>query len=1027
MPSSTSFRLCAISAILVLSSVGGAWAQYSGTGGNPGVGGGRNYGGPSPSFGGGHQPEMPGTYSGDPDPFSPRNSQYGSPAVRRATEPRGGGIHDPFERDPRSGLPGLTPYGRSSDHQDDFGSRGRGFRNPLYRPAFDGSSRYDSNPSAAQIYGGSIRANGPQWQQAQDMLARGRVQEAQSLIDRQLQQDRSLHGLMDAVSIMERAGADAAHYQRYRQQAMEIAREQMRSTTSDPLPWVAVAKFSLEDEDDESFRQAADELAQRFPDDKNSYYFQGIAAARDSDWGRAEAALLRAEKLGVPRENIAVWLKMAIDNQRWVWQYALIVLWVLLAWVGGLAVLYVTGQILCRLTLRGITTNQFAEPSPSQRRLRSFYRGVIFIAGLYYYLSLPVLVVISIAGPLAVCYALLHVPVVSLWLIAVVFVVSVGSLLTALSGIWACFVPLDPRLPGRQLPKNENLKLWQLVQEVAHKVGTRPVDAIWIVPTADIGVFERGSFLKRLLDRGERVLVLGAGVLEGFSQRALRSVLAHEYGHFQQRDTAGGDIALRVNLAMENFAASLVVRGKVRWWHVAVQFLRFYYVLFNRLTFGASRLQEVMADRTAVVAYGPAAFEEGLTHSIRRSLEFEYWASNRLRDMVRGRAPAIAFLQSAERPECAAFDELETALDEVFRRPTTEHDTHPSPRDRFSFASSLGRGDPPDDGRMVWELFHEPARICEIARQSLDEQLRAEAEVAKAVTRAKLHVLEEVIDQTPSCQALEARALVHLDVGNFAAALNDLERSLSRAPHALEARLCRVLAWHASKSYRQAAGELSDLMKSSEKARTADLAFLLGECYQKLGDHEQAKRAYVQSLGLKWLAGTAIALAKSQLVLGENEDAIAALSQVIEKFPKSVEAYVERSAAHGAAGNHAQRLADLRAAAALPVAYPRAHREYARALLSDSLREPEQLKQAVLHARIACASMLNLEESLPVLIDALAAAGQFDEACQQIDKLMSLLSADERSTWLERTKQLHALHERNQFSSPAEAISAVWA
>src|SRR4029079_3787239 len=147
---------------------------------------------------------------------------------------------------------------------------------------------------------------------------------------------------------------------------------------------------------------------------------------------------------------------------------------------------------------------------------------------------------------------------------------------------------------------------------------------------------------------GERVLILGAGVLEGFSQRALSSVLAHEYGHFQNRDTAGGDVSLRVNLAMQNFAESLMRRGKIRWWHLAVQFLRLYYVLFNRLTFGASRLQEVMADRTAVLAYGPAAFQEGLTHAIRSGLEFDYWTDSRLDDLIKQQVPALRLVQTSE-------------------------------------------------------------------------------------------------------------------------------------------------------------------------------------------------------------------------------------------------------------------------------------------------------------------------------------------------------------------------------------------
>lgn len=1004
---------------------GGGYGGNPGMGGggyrgNPGVGGGAGaggYRGSSPSFGGGHQPDMPGSYSGDSDPFSPRNNQYGGPGVRRA-EPRGGG-YDP-----------TAPYGSRVPQPGDAW-RGGGFSNPLYQPQtpYDPTNMRPGSPQHARIYGGSIHSGEPEWQRAQRMMAGGQVQDAQAIIDAQLGRNRSLDGLMNAVSTMEGAGLDRSAYGNYRQEAFQMARQQMGARPNNPLPYVAVAKFSLEDDDDLSFREAAESLAEQFPGDKHSHYFQGIVAAKDQDWRRAEVELQKARELGIPDENISMWLKMAIDNQRWVWQYAWAILWITVAWIAGLAVIFVLGKVLSWLTLRGLKKQQFAEPAGWQRMLRSTYKAVILAAGLYYYLSLPMLVVISIAAPLAVCYALLHVPVISLWLIAVVVVVSIGSLLTALSGIRACFISLDPKLPGRAIPKNENLKLWQLVGDVAQRVGTRPVDTIWLIPSADVGVFERGSFLSRLFDRGERVLVLGAGILEGFSQRALASVLAHEYGHFQNRDTAGGDVSLRVNRAMQNFAESLMRRGKIRWWHLAVQFLRFYYVLFNRLTFGASRLQEVMADRTAVLAYGPAAFEEGLTHSIRRGLEFDYWTDNRLQDLVQQKQPAFRLVQTAERPGVTVLDGLENAMAEILSRATTERDTHPSPRDRFEFARNLGMTNALDRGEMVWDLFQDPYQLFESAYRDLEGLLANEASLVKAITSARLHYMHEVIRQQPSCQAYEARAQLYLDAGNFEAAHADLDKSLSRSPHAVDARIGKAITYHAAKDYHRAAAIFAELLKSqnSSKARTADLWFMYGECLCELGDFAGADGAFSDALLLERLAGIQIARGQARLKLGRHASAIDDFSAVIERLPGSPDAYVERAAVYAVVGERAKALADLEKAASLCVAYPRAHREYARLLLSGPSLSRSQIDQAVRHARMACASALSLTESLPVLAEALAAAGEFAGAAGAVQRLLPLLSNPTRGAWETRKQEYLARQDAVQYSSVGETSAAVWA
>jgi hypothetical protein len=74
-----------------------------------------------------------------------------------------------------------------------------------------------------------------------------------------------------------------------------------------------------------------------------------------------------------------------------------------------------------------------------------------------------------------------------------------------------------------------------------------------------------------------------------FRLNSFRAVLAHEYGHFSNRDTAGGDVAMRVNDHMMKFAQAMYEGGQAVWWNIAFQFLRIYHFIFRRLSHGATK------------------------------------------------------------------------------------------------------------------------------------------------------------------------------------------------------------------------------------------------------------------------------------------------------------------------------------------------------------------------------------------------------------------------------------------------------
>jgi Zn-dependent protease with chaperone function len=291
--------------------------------------------------------------------------------------------------------------------------------------------------------------------------------------------------------------------------------------------------------------------------------------------------------------------------------------------------------------------------------------------------------------------------------IRLVLILVVGALVTVYKMVQSLFLRVESADPGRTLDEPEAPKLWAMAREIAETVGTRPIDEIRVTPGTELAVYERGSARDRAHDHAHRVLVLGVGVLNDFRLSAFRAVLAHEYGHFSHRDTAGGDVALRVRQDIVKFASAMAQHGQAVAWNAAFQFLRCYAFLFRRISHGASRLQEVLADRVAAQNYGAVCFEEGLRHVIRRAIEFEAAAQREITSAVETQRDCRNLYELPATIE----DHVDDRLNDILSRATTEDDTHPAPLDRFRLVRELtSHADAAAPG-LVWELFVHRERL----------------------------------------------------------------------------------------------------------------------------------------------------------------------------------------------------------------------------------------------------------------------------------------------------------------------------
>lgn len=511
------------------------------------------------------------------------------------------------------------------------------------------------------------------------------------------------------------------------ERAFALSQEAMqKDTENEPDYPLMVAQLALATNRMPDFYDASKRLNEKFPDLAATHYFNAIRLADDGSLDAAEAEVKQSEALGMPRET-AQELLTAIETEKnngyyWVWKYFYYGLYLVGAWALGLAVLFVAGKTLSAKTLRSIENSDPNDVTGGgQAGLRKIYKSVIGVAGIYYYLSQPIVMLLVIVGAGAITLFFLYIGTIPIKLLLIVGFVALATVFYMVKSL---FVRTKTEDPGRALSEAEAPELWALTRAVAEAINTRPVNEIRITHGTELAVYERGGIREKMRDKAERVLIVGAATLNGFSQNAFRAVLAHEYGHFSNRDTAGGDIALRVNLDIVRLAEAMAMSGTATFYNIAFQFLRFYHFLFRRITHGASRLQEILADRVAVHQYGADAFREGLTHVIRRDIEFHHVAEREINAALSSNRALQNLYEMTEQNEEIKKD-LEQQYHENIARPTTEDDTHPSPQDRFKWANQITSRETAPIAGMVWDLFKNREALTLEMNSLLEKRLKA--------------------------------------------------------------------------------------------------------------------------------------------------------------------------------------------------------------------------------------------------------------------------------------------------------------
>ena len=183
-----------------------------------------------------------------------------------------------------------------------------------------------------------------------------------------------------------------------------------------------------------------------------------------------------------------------------------------------------------------------------------------------------------------------------------IMIAASGVALAVFAGLAAALRKVSYPSDGLRVSRSDAPALWEFVDDTARRVGTRTVDALTLVPEVNAGVYEVTGFLG--LKPGRRSLALGVPLLTGMSAVELRSILAHEFGHYAHVHTRLSTIVHRGRMAIKEVTKRLKQRAPYVAWILVP-----YTILFLAVEAAVSRRQELEADGASARIAGPAAAE----------------------------------------------------------------------------------------------------------------------------------------------------------------------------------------------------------------------------------------------------------------------------------------------------------------------------------------------------------------------------------------------------------------------------------
>jgi Zn-dependent protease with chaperone function len=278
--------------------------------------------------------------------------------------------------------------------------------------------------------------------------------------------------------------------------------------------------------------------------------------------------------------------------------------------------------------------------------------------------------------------------------------ITIAAAAAVVVATWRVIRARPEPLAGLVLGEARTPELWSEVRAIARAVGTRPPDEIRLVADVNAAVAEHTRLLG--LIAGRRYLYIGLPLLHGLTAGQVRSVLAHELGHYSRRHTRLAALTYRGMTTMEETIVRVGPHSLAGW------LLRGYAMVYALVAASVQRRQEVEADRASARIVGPATAASALRELPALAAAWGFYLENYVgwgldsgtapRDVL-GNFPHLLVARSAK---------LARIRTDGMPDRRSRFDSHPPIAERVALLERQPDHGVPVDDRPGWSLLPDP-------------------------------------------------------------------------------------------------------------------------------------------------------------------------------------------------------------------------------------------------------------------------------------------------------------------------------
>ena len=310
-------------------------------------------------------------------------------------------------------------------------------------------------------------------------------------------------------------------------------------------------------------------------------------------------------------------------------------------------------------------------------------------------------------------------------------VVTLAAIFVVIRGVFVSTHVRARHVVGVEVTPAQQPALWARIHELAARVGTRAPRRLYLVPDVNAAVWENTRLLG--LVPGRRQMMVGVPLLMAQTPAQLDAVLAHELGHYGNRDTQVGGLVGRTRQGVLSALRTAGREGRFELPGAGLFVALFsgYAKVVLRVTQEASRAQEFAADRVAAEIAGPANVIAALSELRGIGAAFDFYLARYVSPGLElGLLPAppeVFGSFSAMLADPVRRAELDEMAQNPRDRPHDPYDSHPPMVERIAALAALPRNEAAPDGsgvRAIAILVNPAEALAGVAMRLLQKELK---------------------------------------------------------------------------------------------------------------------------------------------------------------------------------------------------------------------------------------------------------------------------------------------------------------